>query len=148
MKITSTAFNDGGKIPDKYTKFTGENRNPPLHIEDLPQNTQSLALIVEDPDASGGLFNHWLLYNVDPRTQDIRENTVPVSATEGRNDFGAVEYDGPKPPAGEHRYFFKAFALDTVLPLRRGVLRADLEREMQPHIVASAQMMGKYSHAA
>jgi len=145
MKITSQAFNNGGKIPDKYTLY-GDNIIPPLHLEEVPEKARSLALVVEDPDAPKGTFNHWILFNVDPRTRDIKENCVPVMATQGRNDFGEVEYDGPKPPSGEHRYFFKAYALDAMLPLTRGVQRQDLEREMKEHILDSATLMGKYAH--
>ena len=145
MKITSQAFTDGGKIPDKYTKY-GENRIPPIHIDEVPDKTRSLMLIVDDPDASKGTFNHWLLFNMDPKIRDIREDSVPVMATQGRNDFGEVEYDGPKPPSGEHRYMFKAFALDTVLPLTRGSTRDALEREMDGHVLETATLMGKYAH--
>ena len=145
MKITSQAFTDGGKIPDKYTLY-GDNLIPPLHLEDVPEKARSLALVVEDPDAPNGTFNHWILFNMDPRTRDIKENCVPVMATQGRNDFGEVEYDGPKPPSGEHRYFFKAYALDAMLPLTRGTKRQDLEREMKDHLLDSATLMAKYSH--
>lgn len=145
MKITSQAFNNGDKIPDKYSKF-GENRIPPLHLEDIPSKARSLAVIVDDPDAPQGTFNHWLLFNMDPRVKDIKEDSVPVMATQGRNDFGEVEYDGPEPPSGEHRYFFKAYALDTVLPLARGAKRQDLDREMAEHVLDSATLMGKFAH--
>jgi Raf kinase inhibitor-like YbhB/YbcL family protein len=145
MQISSQAFTNGGKIPDKYTMY-GENKIPPLHLEQIPDRARSLALIVDDPDAPKGTFNHWLLFNVDPRVHDIKEDSVPVMATQGRNDFGEVEYDGPKPPSGEHRYFFKAFALDTVLPLSRGCQREQLEAEMKNHIIDSATLMGKYAH--
>jgi Raf kinase inhibitor-like YbhB/YbcL family protein len=145
MKITSQAFSDGGKIPDKYTMY-GDNVIPPLHLEDVPEKARSLALVVEDPDAPKGTFNHWILFNMDPRTRDIKENCVPVMATQGRNDFGEVEYDGPKPPSGEHRYFFKAYALDAMLPLTRGTRRQDLEREMKDHVLDRATLMAKYSH--
>jgi Raf kinase inhibitor-like YbhB/YbcL family protein len=146
MKITSSAFVEGGKIPLKYTRH-GENRIPPIHLEEVPSKAKSLALIVDDPDAPNGAFNHWLLFNLDPNTKDIRENAVPVMATQGRNDFGEVEYDGPQPPSGEHRYFFRAFALDTVLPLPRGVKRPDLEKEMKDHVVQQATLMGKYGRS-
>ena len=145
MKITSQALTDGGKIPDKYTMY-GDNVIPPLHLEDVPEKARSLALVVEDPDAPKGTFNHWILFNLDPRTRDIKENCVPVMATQGRNDFGEVEYDGPKPPSGEHRYFFKAYALDAMLPLTRGTRRQDLEREMKEHVLDSATLMAKYAH--
>ena len=145
MRIMSQAFKDGEKIPDKYSKY-GENRIPPMHLEDIPEKARSLALIVDDPDAPNGTFNHWLLFNMDPRIRDIKEDCVPVMATQGRNDFGEVEYDGPKPPSGEHRYFFKAYALDLVLPLSRGVKRQELEGEINGHILESASLMGKYAH--
>ncbi|HZO86680.1 MAG TPA: YbhB/YbcL family Raf kinase inhibitor-like protein [Verrucomicrobiae bacterium] len=145
MRITSRVFNDGGKIPDKYTKY-GENRIPPLHLDDVPEKARSLALIVDDPDAPSGTFNHWLLFNVDPRTRDIKEDSVPVMATQGRNDYGEVAYGGPQPPSGEHRYFFKAYALDTVLALSRGTRRQELEREMRDHVLDSATLIGKYAH--
>jgi Raf kinase inhibitor-like YbhB/YbcL family protein len=145
MKITSQAFTNGGTIPDKYTMY-GENKVPPLHLEEVPDKTRSLALVVDDPDAPNGTFNHWILFNMDPKLHDIREDSVPVMATQGRNDFGEMEYDGPKPPSGEHRYFFRAFALDTVLPLPRGSQRPELEREMKDHIIDSATLMGKYAN--
>ena len=145
MQISSQAFTNGGKIPDKYSKY-GENRIPPLHLEEIPEKARSLALIVDDPDAPKGTFNHWLLFNVDPKVHDIKEDCVPVMATQGRNGFGEIEYDGPKPPSGEHRYFFKVFALDTVLPLSRGCKREQLDAEMKGHIVDSATLMGKYAH--
>ena len=145
MKITSQAFTDGQKIPDKYTMY-GENRIPPIHFEEVPAKARSLALVVEDPDATRGTFNHWLLFNMDPKIKDIKEDCVPVMATQGKNDFGEVQYDGPKPPSGEHRYFFKAFALDTVMPLSRGSTRETLDREMKGHILDSGELMGKYAH--
>ena len=145
MKITSQAFTDGGSIPDKYSMY-GENRIPPIHFEEVPSKARSLALIVDDPDAPRGTFTHWLLYNVDPTIKDIKEDCTPVMATQGKNDFGQVEYGGPKPPSGEHRYFFKAYALDTVLPLARGSTRDIIEREIEGHVLDSATLMGKYAH--
>jgi Raf kinase inhibitor-like YbhB/YbcL family protein len=145
MKITSQAFKEGQKIPEQYSKY-GANRVPPLHWEDVPQQARSLALIVDDPDAPSGTFNHWLLFNVNPGLRDIQENRVPVMAMQGRNDFGEVEYGGPQPPSGEHRYYFKAFALDAMLPLAHGCRREDLEREMKGHVLASAELMGRFTH--
>ena len=145
MRITSQAFTDGAKIPDKYSMY-GENRIPPMHFEDVPADARSLALIVDDPDAPRGTFTHWLLFNVAPNIKDINENCAPVMATQGKNDFGEVEYGGPKPPSGEHRYFFKAYALDTVLPLARGSTREALQREIEGHVLDSATLMGKFGH--
>lgn len=143
MRITSQAFVEGGRIPKQYTKY-GENRIPPIHLEDIPARAKSLALIVEDPDAPNGTFNHWLLYNLDPKTTDIKENRVPEKAAQGQNDFGEVDYGGPKPPSGEHRYFFRAFALDTKVQLPEGIQRRELEQEMKDHVVDEAVLMGKY----
>ena len=145
MQITSQAFTNGGKIPDKYIMY-GENKIPPIHIEQVPEKARSLALIVDDPDAPKGTFNHWILFNMDPKIKDIKEDCVPVMASQGQNDFGEVGYGGPKPPSGEHRYFFKAYALDTVLPLGRASKRDELEREMKDHVLDSAMLMGKYAH--
>src|SRR5438132_8798139 len=122
MKITSPVFKDGEKIPKDYTR-DGADKSPPLHLEQVPEKAKSLAVIVDDPDAPSGTFNHWLLFNLDPKTKQIKEDCVPVMATQGRNDYGEVGYGGPRPPSGEHRYFFKAFALDSVLPLSRGASR-------------------------
>jgi len=145
MKITCDAFKNGEKIPNKYTRY-GDNKVPPLHFEEVPDKASSLALIMDDPDAPKGNFNHWLLFNMNPRFHDIREGSVPVFATQGKNDFGDVDYDGPEPPSGEHRYFFKAYALDTVLPLTRGCTRSQLDSAMKDHIIDKAELMGKYAH--
>jgi Raf kinase inhibitor-like YbhB/YbcL family protein len=146
MKIMSPVFKDGEKIPKDYTR-DGADKSPPLHLEEVPPQAKSLALIMEDPDAPSGTFNHWLLFNMDPKIHDIRENSPPAMATQGRNDWGEVQYGGPKPPSGEHRYFFKAFALDSVLPLARGVPREELEKAMSGHVLDQASLMGKYARA-
>ncbi len=146
MKITSPAFNENETIPRKYTSDDADV-NPPLHLEEIPRNAKSLALMVEDPDAPSGTFHHWVLFNMNPLTADINENSVPVIATQGRNDFGQLEYGGPKPPSGEHHYFFNAYALDTVLGLSRGAKCADLEQEMKGHILEQASLMGRYARA-
>jgi hypothetical protein len=103
MKLTSHAFLDGGSIPKEFSMY-GENRIPPLHVEFVPKAAKSLALIVDDPDAPNGTFTHWLLFNVDPRKPDL--HAVAAEAQQGINNFGKVEYGGPKPPSGKHRYFF------------------------------------------
>ena len=146
MKISSPVFKDGEKIPKDYTR-DGADKSPPLRLEQVPEKAKSLALIMDDPDATTGTFNHWLLFNVDPQVHDIHEGSAPVMATQGRNDWGEVDYGGPKPPSGEHRYFFKAFALDTILPLLRGAKREDLEQAMSGHVVEQATLMGRYARA-
>lgn len=131
-------------IPSQYSRQGGD-KSPPLHIEEVPERTKSLALIMDDPDAPGGTFNHWILFNISPMTKEIREDSPPVMATQGRNDWGEIGYGGPKPPSGEHRYFFRIFALDTVFPLGRGATRADVERAIENHMVEEAELMGRYA---
>jgi Raf kinase inhibitor-like YbhB/YbcL family protein len=145
MKIMSPAFQENQTIPKKYTADDA-NISPPLHIEDIPSTAKSLALVVEDPDAPSGVFHHWVLFNINPRTMDIHENSVPVIATQGRNDFGQTEYGGPKPPSGEHHYFFNVYALDTVLSLPRGTQAEEVEKEMKGHVIDQASLMGRYAH--
>lgn len=144
MKLTSTAFTEGEIIPKKFTG-DGRNVNPPLHIEDIPADTKSLALLVNDRDAPSGEFNHWVLFNIDPHTHDIVEGCPPVISTQGRNGFGNSEYGGPQPPSGEHRYWFKLFALDTMLNLARGCRQGDVESAMSTHVIDEAVLMGRYS---
>jgi Raf kinase inhibitor-like YbhB/YbcL family protein len=146
MKVSSPAFHENDTIPKKYTADDA-NISPPLHIEDVPGIAKSLALVVEDPDATKGTFHHWVLFNMNPRTAEIKENSVPVIATQGRNDFGGLEYGGPKPPSGEHHYFFNIYALDTVLSLPRGTKSDQLQQEMKGHIVEQASLMGRYARA-
>lgn len=145
MKISSSAFKENETIPIKFTS-DDSNVSPPLHIEEVPSGAKSLALVMEDPDAPNGTFHHWLLYDLSPNTKDIKENSVPVIATQGRNDFGSVEYGGPKPPSGEHHYFFNVYALDTVLGLPRGTKFDDLQGQIQGHVLEQATLMGRYSH--
>jgi Raf kinase inhibitor-like YbhB/YbcL family protein len=144
MKITSPAFSEGGMIPKQYSRDGGD-KSPPLHIEDVPDKAKSLVLIMDDPDAPTGTFNHWLLFNVSPSTKEIHEDGPPVMATQGRNDYGDIGYGGPKPPSGEHRYFFRLYALNTVLPLSRGVKREDVTKAIQGNIIDEDELMGRYS---
>jgi len=144
MKISSPVFKDGDKIPREYTR-DGTDKSPPLRLEEIPSGAKSLALIVDDPDAPSGTFNHWLIFNMDPKTREIREGGAPVMATQGANDWGEIQYGGPKPPSGEHRYFFKAFALDAMLPLARGASRNTLDQAMKGHILEQATLMGTYA---
>jgi Raf kinase inhibitor-like YbhB/YbcL family protein len=143
LEVSSTAFKENTSIPKKYT-CDGKDINPPLTIENVPQGTKSLALIVDDPDAPMGIWVHWVLWNIDPKTKEIKENSVPQGAIQGVNDFGKSSYGGPCPPSGTHRYFFKAYALDTVLKLAQNSRKADLERAMKGHIIGQGQLMGTY----
>lgn len=144
MKITSTAFENEGIIPSKYT-CDGENINPTLLIEDVPKGTKTLALIVDDPDSPVGIWVHWLVWNISPDTTKIKENSVPKGADQGTSSFGTVGYGGPCPPSGTHRYLFKLFALDTEIDLDSKGDKASLESRMEGHIIDKVMYLGKYS---
>lgn len=144
MKLWSPAFKHNTFIPQKYT-CDGENINPPLVIEEIPKQAKSLVLIVDDPDAPMGTFTHWLLWNIPPDIHEIKEGEIPAGAVRGLNDFGKLNYGGPCPPSGVHRYFFNLYALDEILALREGSSRKELESTMEPFIIAQAILMGKYS---
>jgi len=144
MKITSSAFQEGGNIPSKFT-CDGADVNPALRFEGAPAEAKSLALIVDDPDAPSGLFTHWLAWNIDPKTTDVAENSAPAKAVQGTNDFPKTGYGGPCPPSGTHRYFFKIFALDQMLDLKTGAKRAEVDAAMRGHVTAQGELMGRYS---
>lgn len=144
MRITSPAFEHMGKIPSKYT-CDGEDINPPLKFDNVPNEAKSLALIVDDPDAPVGLWVHWTLWNIKPDITEIRENSVPQGAQQGLTDFEKSCYGGPCPPDREHRYFFKLYALDCVLnSLDIDSAKKDLEKAMRGHIIAQAGLIGLY----
>lgn len=144
MKIISPAFKSNEKIPAKYT-CQGDDINPKLEISDVPKNTKSLVLIMDDPDASAGTWDHWILFNIPPETKQISENSVPKNAIQGKNSWKENKYGGPCPPSGTHRYFFKLYALDTTLNLNENANKADLETEMKAHILAKTELIGLYS---
>ena len=141
--IRSPSFHDNENIPDKYT-CQGDNMIPPLEFENVPDNTLSIVLIIDDPDAPGGTFDHWIVWNIPPGL-GIEEGKYPPGAVNGKNDFGNNEYGGPCPPSGMHRYIFKAYALDTILSLREGASKHQLELAMESHIIASTHLTGYYS---
>jgi Raf kinase inhibitor-like YbhB/YbcL family protein len=143
MKITSAAFQEGGKIPSKFTCDGGDS-SPPLHIAEIPSSAKSLALIVDDPDAPSGLFTHWIVWNISPQTNEIAEGSAP-KGVQGTSDFGKSGYGGPCPPSGTHRYYFKIFALDRELNLPSGTKRNQLDAAMKGHVVAQGDLMGRYS---
>ena len=136
MKISSSAFKNSEEIPIKYS-CRGENINPPLLISQLPQSTESLALIVEDPDAPGNVYTHWLVWNIKIGICDsklILENFNPDTSVVGRNSAGNISYIGPCPPFGVHHYFFRAYALDRLLPSNRELSKEGLKRQIKnPH---------------
>ena len=145
VSVATSAFQAGGDIPAKFT-CNGANVNPALKINGVPNEAKSIVLIVDDPDAPRGLFTHWILWNIDPKTTDIGENSVPAGGVQGTNDFGKRNYGGPCPPSGTHRYFFKIFALDMKLDLKPGARRADLDAAMKSHILAQGELMARYAH--
>jgi len=144
MKITSPAFIDYGKIPSEYT-CDGENVNPKLLVEGIPAAAKTLALIVDDPDAPGRVWLHWTVWNIPSTETTINKNSLPAGAVEGVTDFGKSGWGGPCPPSGEHRYFFKVYALDTKLALTPGASLSELEAAIKGHILDKAELVGVYS---
>ena len=144
MKVTSSAFQEGGNIPSKFT-CDGADVNPALRFEGAPAEAKSIVLIVDDPDAPVGLFTHWLVWNIDPKTSEIAENSAPGGAVQGTNDFPKKGYGGPCPPSGAHRYYFKIFALDQTLDLKPGAKRAEVDAAIRGHVIAQGELMGRYS---
>ncbi len=140
MKLTSPEFENNGFIPKKFT-CQGEDINPALVINGIPDAAKSIALVVDDPDAPMGMWVHWVVYDI-PVVSRIEEDSIP--GKEGMNDFGRKDYGGPCPPSGTHRYFFKVYALDAELNPEEGLTRRDLEKAMQDHILAKAELIGLY----
>ena len=148
IKITSSAFEDGGLIPPKYT-CDGADISPPLQWEAVPKGTGSIALICDDPDAPMGTFVHWVLFNLPADTKELAENiptdrVLPNGAKQGITDFRRIGYGGPCPPSGTHRYFLKIYALDTELDLAPGAGKPDLLNAMEGHILGKGELIGKY----
>ena len=149
LSVTSTAFSEGESIPVVHT-CDGEDRSPPLAWSGVPADAMSLALIVDDPDAPGGDFVHWVLYKIPSETRELgigvsKDATTAFGADNGRSGFGDLGYGGPCPPRGSpHRYFFKLYALDAEPNLEPGAGKAELLNEIQGHILAEGQLMGRY----
>ncbi|MBE7173674.1 MAG: YbhB/YbcL family Raf kinase inhibitor-like protein [Williamsia sp.] len=141
LVVTSPAFEAEGSIPVKYT-CDGESISPPLHMEDIPELAKSLVLIAEDPDAPKGVFDHWLVWEIDPTNHTLPENSVP--GISGVNTAGKTGYHPPCPPSGSHRYYFHVFALSEHLDLPAGSNRKTLEDAMQPFIIAKGSIMGRF----
>ena len=149
IQLSSTAFAEGANIPKQYTG-DGKDVSPPLRWSSPPQGTKSLALICDDPDAPGGTWIHWVLFNLPGDRRELEEG-VPTQgelangAKQGKNDSGNVGYGGPAPPPGKsHRYFFKLYALDTMLPLTPEATHSELVAAMKGHVLAEGQLMGRY----
>jgi Raf kinase inhibitor-like YbhB/YbcL family protein len=152
FRVASRAFKEGESIPAHYTR-DGEDVSPPLDWFEPPVGTKSFALVCEDADAPSGGFTHWVIYNIPPTVTLFPEafpplNSLPNGIKQGMNSFGQVGYSGPSPLKGlPHRYFFKIYALNTVLELDPGAAKAQLEKTMQRRIVGEAQLMGKYQRS-
>lgn len=148
IQLTSSVFENEGMIPSKYS-CDGDDISPPLSWSSMPEGTQTVALIADDPDAPMGTFVHWVLFNLPANVQELPEDVpsdkkLDNGALQGTNDFKKIGYGGPCPPGGTHRYYFKIYALDTELDLKAGATKKDLLNAMEGHILAQGQLMGKY----
>lgn len=147
LKLVSPKFSDGEKISRKYG-YTNKNINPPLEISGVPDKTESLALVMDDPDAmepAGKIWDHWVIWNISPEIEIIEEDDVPRGAVEGKNDYKKLGYGGPNPPDKEHTYIFKLYALDTKLDLKEGSTKDDLEDAMKGHELDKTKLIGTYA---
>ncbi|MFW6321644.1 MAG: YbhB/YbcL family Raf kinase inhibitor-like protein [Halohasta sp.] len=147
LQLTSPAFDDGEPIPREYG-YTERNVNPPLEVDGVPDEAESLALVVDDPDAvdpAGKVWDHWVVWNVDPGTTTIPEDWDATAAVEGRNDYGDRGYGGPNPPDREHSYRFRLYALDAEVDLDAGSTKDDLLAAIEGHVLGEAQLAGTYS---
>ncbi|WP_178916199.1 YbhB/YbcL family Raf kinase inhibitor-like protein [Natronomonas gomsonensis] len=147
LQLTSPVFADGDAIPRQYG-YTETNVNPPLEITGVPDDAEALALVVDDPDAvepAGKVWDHWVVYDIDPATTTIPEDWDGANALDGTNDYGETGYGGPNPPDREHTYRFRLYALDAPVDLDAGASKAELETAMDGHILESATLEGTYA---
>ena len=147
FSLDSESFDNGGIIPRKYGYKNG-NYSPPLKIGGIPENTISLALIMDDPDAMGvvgKIWVHWVLWNIESSIVELKENSLPSNCLEGETDFGEIGYGGPAPPDKEHTYIFKLYALDKKLDIDKNSTKKQLEKAMNNHIIAETKLEGRYS---
>lgn len=145
--IESSAFSSGGEIPKKYG-YKHDNVSPPIKIQGVPSDANSLAIIMDDPDAMkvvGKVWVHWLVWNIDPKILEISEGSIPSDSIEGKTDFGEIGYGGPAPPDKRHTYVFKLFALKTKLELKPGSTKAQLENAMNGKILGQAILKGTFA---
>lgn len=142
MRILSAVFNDGENIPPKFT-CDGDNTLPGFSVSGVPEQSKSLVFIMDDPDSPTGTWDHWIIFNVSPDTKEIAEGKEPAGIR-GKNSWGEIGYGGPCPGRGSHRYFFKVYALDSMIDLSEGTDKSTLLETMQGHILDSAELMGRY----
>ena len=152
LQLTSRDFENEAAIPDVHSK-DGGNISPALSWTGVPEETRSLTLIVDDPDAPVGLFTHWIVYGIDPRTTDFKQHLpnapkLPNGARHGVNGFGEIGYGGPQPPSGTHRYFFHLYALDTDTDMPGGLTRQEIDGAIAGHVIEEATLMGRFEHRA
>lgn len=148
ISISAEAFQAGGAIPPEYT-CDGSDVSPALSWKGIPSNAKSIALIMDDPDAPGGTFVHWVLYNIPAGTEKLPmgipgNQTLGDGSRQGITDFGSVGYGGPCPPRGTHRYYFRIYAIDTMLDLPPGASRKQVDSAMKGHVLAAGELMGRY----
>lgn len=148
ISISAEAFKEGGTIPAEYT-CDGSDFSPALSWKGIPANARSIAVIMDDLDAPGGTFVHWVLFNISASTQRLQKGlpkngTLADGSLQGINDFGNIGYDGPCPPGGTHRYYFRLYALDTTLNLQPGASRKQVDSAMKGHVLAEGELMGRY----
>lgn len=151
LEVTSSAFEEGANIPSDFT-CDGEELSPPIQWASAPDGTKGFAVVVSDPDAPSGNWVHWMIYDLSPELDQLplgisAKAVIPGGGFQGKNDFGKMGYGGPCPPQGAHRYFFKVYALDTILHLEPGVSKEQLERAMRGHILAEGSLMGRYERS-
>ncbi len=144
MELTSPAFDNNTPIPNNYT-CKGAGISPPLNIQGVPDGAQSLALIVQDPDAPNGTFTHWTVWNISATTTVIKEGAIPMGATQGMNDLKQLGYSAPCPPSGNHRYVFKLYALNRELTLESGSHVYGLMASLEGHVLGKAELVGLVS---
>lgn len=149
LTLTSPVFQPNGSIPKHYT-CDGADVSPPLQWSGAPQETQAFVLVCDDPDAPNGTWDHWILFNIPANVTELEENIRkirPISSRNGTNSWSQLGYGGPCPPKGQHRYFFKLYALDAALALPEGATKAEVEAAMQGHILAQADLIGLYQRS-
>lgn len=150
IEVTSTAFDQGDMIPDKYS-CKGSNMSPPLAWKNVPTQAKTIAIIADDPDAPRGTWVHWVLYNLPVNISELpeaqpQEKQLGNGASQGVNTSGKVGYEGPCPPSGTHRYYFKVYALDSELTCKDNMTKVQLLEAMKGHLLAEGELMGRYSH--
>lgn len=148
IKVTSTAFKEGDMIPSKYT-CDNTNISPQIAWANYPKQTESFVLISDDPDAPVGTWVHWVVYNIPPKINELKENfkkdsMSPEGIMQGTTDFRKIGYGGPCPPSGTHRYYFKIYALDIILNVKPGLTKKEILEKMEGHVIGEGQLMGKY----